>query len=71
MSTEEIVAVFFLLVVIAVMLIRPFVVRQTDGGRGERSRQGVRRKRPVSEPVAGRQRRRERHRVVHREVSGA
>ena len=71
MSIEELISVFILPTVIAVLLIRPFVVRQTEDGRSGRTRQGrVLQGRFASKSAVGRENRRVRHHTEHRAGSG-
>ena len=72
MSIEEFISVFILPMVIAVLLVRPFVVRQTKDGRGRRVRQGrvLYQERSASKLAVGRENRRVRHHTEHRAGSG-
>ena len=72
MSIEELISVFILPTVIAVLLIRPFVVRQTKDGRGRRVRQGrvLYQERSASKSAVGTENRRARYRTEHCVDSG-
>lgn len=71
MSIEELISVFILPTVIAVLLIRPFVVRQTEDGRSGRTRQGrVLQGRSASKSAVGTENRRARYRTEQCADSG-
>ena len=71
MSIEEFISVFILPMVIAVLLVRPFVVRQTKDGCGRRVRQGrvLYQERSASKSAVSRESRRGHH-TEHRAGSG-